>query len=302
MFSQSASHVKSRVSSRHSRSVSLSASSVKSKRTSLCSQKKQEAVAEVAASQAALDVMREEERHLQELEELEAEDRERIAQQEAENAARRKALQEKRRELERLETIKRLNAANARTEVYEQDSASDIKELLQAFDPKLNRPSPSAKKSMSQQPSQAQSVKSVKPAASINHDDSTMLPIKTLAESISASRLPIPEPVVFSGDPLRFKDWKMSFQTLIDRKAIQVNEKIYYLRKYVGGPAKTAIESYFLLGTESAYHAAWKILEERYGSPFVIAKAFRDKLNSWPKIGPKDSCELQEFSDFLRSC
>lgn len=40
----------------------------------------------------------------------------------------------------------------------------------------------------------------------------------------------------------------MSFLTLIDRKAIQVNEKLYYLRKYVGGPAKTAIESYFLLG------------------------------------------------------
>lgn len=94
----------------------------------------------------------------------------------------------------------------------------------------------------------------------------------------------------------------MSFHTLIDRKAIQVTEKIYYLRKYVGGPAKTAIESYFLLGTESAYHAAWDILEERYGSPFVIAKAFRDKLDSWPKIGPKDSCELREFADFLRSC
>ncbi len=85
-------------------------------------------------------------------------------------------------------------------------------------------------------------------------------------------------------------------------KTIPVNEKIYYLRKYVGGPARRAVESYFLLGTEAVYYAAWDTLEERYGSSFVIAKAFRDKLTSWPKIGTKDSAELREFSDFLRSC
>ena len=303
---------KSKSSFRQSHSDFLSAGSVRSKRASLCSLRKQEAAAEVAATQAALEIHEEEERHLQELEELEAENRERVAQQEAENAARivqqetenaarKKALQVKRRELERLETIKRLNAAKARMEVYDQDSDSDIKELLQAFDPKIKKPPTLAKMSSSQHLSQAQPAKSVQPATDKHHED-TMLLIKTLAESISASRLPIPEPVVFSGDPLRFRDWKMSFQTLIDRKAIQVNEKIYYLRKYVGGPAKTAIESYFLLGTESAYHAAWGILEERYGSPFVIAKAFRDKLNSWPNIGSKESCELREFADFLRSC
>lgn len=56
------------------------------------------------------------------------------------------------------------------------------------------------------------------------------------------------------------------------------------------------------MGTESAYHAARAILEERYGNLFVIAKAFRDKLNSWPKIGPKDSVELRDFTDFLRGC
>ncbi len=89
---------------------------------------------------------------------------------------------------------------------------------------------------------------------------------------------------------------------MIDRKNIPVSEKIDFLRKYVEGPAKKAIESYFILGSESAYHAAWAILEERYGNPFVIAKAFRDKLNLWPKIGPKDSIELREFTDFLRGC
>ena len=75
---------------------------------------------------------------------------------------------------------------------------------------------------------------------------------RLLAEAISESRLPIPEPVTFNGEPLSYTDWKVSFQTLIDRKNIPTTEKIYYLRKYVGGPAKKAIESYFMLGTESA--------------------------------------------------
>ena len=70
----------------------------------------------------------------------------------------------------------------------------------------------------------------------------------------------------------------------------------------MGGAAKRAIESHFVLGTESAYHAARTILEERYGNPFLIAKAFRDTLDSWPKISSKGSSELRELADFLRSC
>ena len=120
-------------------------------------------------------------------------------------------------------------------------------------------------------------------------DDNTAALVRALAEYIIARRMPKPESTIFSGDPLRFNDWKVSFQTLIDRKNIPGEEKIYYLRRYVGGPAKNAIESYFLLGSESAYHAAWSILEERYGNPFLIAKAFRDKLYAWPMLRPAQS-------------
>ncbi len=136
----------------------------------------------------------------------------------------------------------------------------------------------------------------------LEREDSTAALVRVFAESISASRLPIPEPTTFCGEPLSFGDWKVSFQTLIDRKNILGEEKLYYLRKYVSGTAKKAIDSYFLLGTESAYRAAWIILEERYGNPFLVAKAFRDKLDSWPKINSKSSVELQELADFLRSC
>lgn len=50
-----------------------------------------------------------------------------------------------------------------------------------------------------------------------------------------------------------------------------------------------------------AYTQAWDALNKRYG-PFVVQRAFRGKLSSWPKIGPKESLKLRKFSDFLISC
>lgn len=142
-------------------------------------------------------------------------------------------------------------------------------------------------------------VSPIPQAVTTSSNESTAELVKVLAGALSANRIPVPEPAVFSGDPLKYKDWKLSFETLIDQKNIQDKEKIYYLRRYVSGQAKKALDGYFLLGTESSYVAAWEILEERYGNPFTIAKSYRDKLQAWPKMGPKDSFELKEFVDFL---
>lgn len=103
------------------------------------------------------------------------------------------------------------------------------------------------------------------------------------------------------GDP-QFKDWQLSFETLIYRKNIPKNKKLYYLRKYLGGAAKKTVEGYFLLGTEVAYGSAWQLLEKRFGDPFIIGRSFRNRLHAWPKIRSKDSCELRVFTDFLKSC
>ncbi|KAI7805752.1 hypothetical protein IRJ41_018562 [Triplophysa rosa] len=275
----------------------------RSSHSSKSSAKKQEAAAELAATEATLKVMQE----------MELENRKRLAQQETENAEKQRTLEERRRQIERLETVKKMEAAKARLKVYEQESTSDeeISDLLHSKSklkeaapylvslPEFHLTQPTANL---QQRTVPQEATSRQHATNATQEDSTAALARVLAESINISRLPVPEPSVFIGDPLKYKDWKMSFQTLIDRKNIPVNEKLYYLRRYVGGPARKAIESYFLLGMDTAYFAAWDILEERYGSSFVIAKAFRDKLTSWPRIGPKDSAELREFSDFLRGC
>ena len=62
------------------------------------------------------------------------------------------------------------------------------------------------------------------------------------------------------------------------------------------------IEGYLLLSSDEAFAEAKKTLEKRYGDPFIIANAFRERLERWPKIHPKDGTSLQKFADFLQQC
>ena len=125
---------------------------------------------------------------------------------------------------------------------------------------------------------------------------------KLISKQVSLTRLPVPEPSVFTGDALRYPDWKVTFDLLIDQKGIPENERVYYLKKYVGGVAKEAIDGHFLATSPGAYEEARKILDERYGDPFVITNAFRNRLENWPKIPNQDGTALRKFSDFLRQC
>lgn len=303
------------------------ASRVASKSSSASSMSRQEAAAKMAAAQATLEILHEQQCQQAELLQLEAEDKRQIAEQtaeacrrrlrmeeeeaqlqaklEVENAARRKLLEDKRKELERLEALKQLRVAKATMQVYEQeqdeDSEEEIKQLLHGCKTESQREGDRFQHTSHIHNSPELHL----PQQAIihpQHDGGIAALAMLLADSISASRLPMPEPTTFSGDPLKYKNWKAAFQTLIERKNIPASEKIYYLCKYVSGPAKKAVENYFLLGTEAAYKAAWEVLDERFGNSFLIAKAFRDKLSAWPRIGSKDSLELQEFVDFLRSC
>ncbi|KAL6471732.1 hypothetical protein MHYP_G00203820 [Metynnis hypsauchen] len=63
-----------------------------------------------------------------------------------------------------------------------------------------------------------------------------------------------------------------------------------------------ASEDTILDNTEDAYNGAWKVLQDRYGNPFIIQKAFRDKLMKWQRISTNDPLALREFADFLQSC
>lgn len=141
------------------------------------------------------------------------------------------------------------------------------------------------------------------PSSGLRPTEQGLLDLATsLAKQVSLGRLPPPEPTIFLGDPLKYPSWKASFQTLIEQRQIPASERIHYLKKYLGGSVKDVVENYFLLSTDDAYEEAKGLLEQRYGNAFVVANAFRDKLEKWPKVGPRDGVGLQRFGDFLKQC
>ena len=123
-----------------------------------------------------------------------------------------------------------------------------------------------------------------------------------IARTLDRSRLPVPTPRVFSGNPLEYTTFKRSFKTLIESKNLTAEERIYYLQQYVSGEARDAIAGCFYGSKDEDYHKAWKTLETRYGHSFKIQESLRNKLDQWPTIKSKDGPALQKYADFLKTC
>ena len=114
--------------------------------------------------------------------------------------------------------------------------------------------------------------------------------------------LPLPEPEIFSGDLLHYPVWLKSFETIIEGQTEKASQRLYYLGKYTRGEPKEAISGLLLLETEDAYKQARRIQSDRFGNPFLVADAYRKKINERPKIHPNDGKSLRKFSDFLIHC
>ena len=125
---------------------------------------------------------------------------------------------------------------------------------------------------------------------------------EAVSQALALCRLPVPEPPVFSGDPEQYAEWDSAFSTLIDSKGIPAQERIFYLRKYLAGSAKTAVSECLKLKSEEAFQKARDILKKRYGNNFTTAQIFKKKLDEWPKIASNDPKSLLKYSDFLSQC
>ena len=199
--------------------------------------KHQEAAADAAASQAVLEVLQEQEREQLEIQRLEAEVKKKSAAQEAaalkrrleqeaeevqrrirrededakmkaqleeEHTAMQRTLEERQRRIQHLEAMKELSAARARMQVYNEEPKDILGHGLVA-DNQLGSPTRHLPLPVFPAPQ----------AVTTSTSESTTELVKVLADALSANRIPVPEPSVFSGDPLKYSDWKLSFQILI---------------------------------------------------------------------------------------
>lgn len=201
------------------------------------------------------------------------------------------SLETERLKLKQMDADMEVKVAEARVKAYSEsdDSLSDVNSCH--LDPTASSFSPRA------QVGRSLFADRVSPAA-----NEALALTDALRDSLTLSRLPAPEPSVFIGDTLQYLRWKISFKNLIENKGLTSAERMYYLQRYLGGPALKVVEGFFFSTSEESYVSAWKLLEERYGHQFKIQEAFRDKLSKWPKISTKDASSLQEYADFLKAC
>jgi hypothetical protein len=126
--------------------------------------------------------------------------------------------------------------------------------------------------------------------------------IRTLADCVNVNRLPVPEPGIFTGDPLEYPSWRVSFKTLIESRNIPPEERVHYLKRFLGGAAQECVKSFLLMPTTDSYYEALNLIDHRFGDKFSVANAFKAKLEAWPKIANRDHAGLRKYSDFLRQC
>ncbi|KAI7790016.1 hypothetical protein IRJ41_001589 [Triplophysa rosa] len=236
--------------------------------TTVMAAKRAEAAAELAAKEAQYKLMEEERTQKEKIRMMES-------------------------ELERLQAERDIKVARVRLESYDREIRQETdSQPSQQTNNAHNRQKPAISFVYHQNPS------IVPPNPSI--DVSSLA--RAIQDSIAINRLPMPMPTVFSGDPINYIEWRASFMSLLDRKGISLADKLYYLKKYVSGPAHKCIEGTFYRDDDEAYRDAWNKLNQRYGQPFVIQRAFRDKLSKWPKVQTKDVEGLRAYSDFLNAC
>ncbi|KAG7511271.1 hypothetical protein JOB18_045843 [Solea senegalensis] len=254
-------------SSKHSSASKCSAASI-------VAAKRAEAAAELAAKEAEYEVSLEEEKQRERIQLLQE--------------TQRKEVESQKRELNKLTAEKEVKAARARLLTYDQE----IKSESSVHNVGRN----AAPNSFSSHSSSKQQCDVLFTSTGRRH-----LFTQAVQDSIAMNRLPMPEPSLFTGDPLQFIECKASFTALIDQKNISP-DKLYYLKKYVGGPARKTLDGIFYRNDSDAYKDAWERLNERYGHSFVIQKSFRERLAKWPKIYTKDSTGFRAFADFIQTC
>ena len=159
----------------------------------------------------------------------------------------------------------------------------------------------------------AQCKQSTPNSIGLNFDQSENSPNRTtgdvlerladlMTQRYARESLPLPEPETFKGDLLHYPSWRKSFDTIVEKRTDSPSQRLYYLGRYTAGEAKEAISGLLTLESTNAYHEARKILSDRFGNPFLVANAYRKKINDWPRILPNDGISLRKFSDFLVNC
>ncbi|XP_071085435.1 uncharacterized protein [Haliotis cracherodii] len=121
-------------------------------------------------------------------------------------------------------------------------------------------------------------------------------------EMLHLLQLPKVEIMKFDGNPLQYWAFIRSFDISIGETSISNSAKLNRLLQYCTGHVQEVIECCVIINPEIGYFQARKLLLERFGNQYVIAKAWVDKVTDVPNLKPNDSAGLRRYADSVRSC
>ena len=126
--------------------------------------------------------------------------------------------------------------------------------------------------------------------------------INSLCESVQRTQLPKLELSVLCGDPLEFQQWSVSFKRLVEDVTSDPSHRLHYLIQHTAGDAQTLFSAYSLYNTAEGYKRAMEELVKEYGDPYVLARAYLKKIESWPQVKFSDISGMHSFMTFLKKC
>ena len=103
----------------------------------------------------------------------------------------------------------------------------------------------------------------------------------------------------FSGDPLKWPEWKGMFEATCCHPSVSNEHKMRYLKLCTTGKARSTIEGYGYSGVY--FDQAFAALQRRFGSPHLVVSAQIEKMNKHPVVKMHNSDAIIEFSQIVNA-
>ena len=120
-----------------------------------------------------------------------------------------------------------------------------------------------------------------------------------MESQIAHESLPKFELDVFSGDPLKWPEWKGMFESTCCKPSVSLDHRMRYLKLFTSGKAKATIDGFGYLGVH--FDQAFASLQKRFGAPHIIVGAQIEKLSKHPQVKMHNSASIIEFSQVVNS-
>lgn len=108
---------------------------------------------------------------------------------------------------------------------------------------------------------------------------------------------------VFDNRPATYIAWKSMFRNATGDLNLKCCEELNLLTKWLSGESlqhAQRIRAVHVSNPVAGSQRLWQRLDRNYGSPEAIEASLFNCLESFPKVGPKDSHLLQELADLLQ--